>query len=120
MCVCIFFSWQIQSLCLSIKSILSINLCFVHHVSSLSDDYGNVPCNTVHLIKVVCLTTNRVFTPKQKYPGLFYGFDPLLFNSGLHEVCPDRSGSGMTVHHVPILTNQKTDGVETGPFLQST
>ena len=30
--------------------------CFVHHVSSLSTINGNVPCDTVHLIKVVCLT----------------------------------------------------------------
>lgn len=30
--------------------------CFVHHVSILSTINGNVPCDTVHLIKVVCLT----------------------------------------------------------------
>lgn len=39
--------------------------CFVHHVSSLSTINGNVPCDTVHLIKVVCLTirfvSSRVF-----------------------------------------------------------
>lgn len=34
--------------------------CFVHHVSSLSTINGNVPCDTVHLIKVVCLTIRFV------------------------------------------------------------
>lgn len=34
--------------------------CFVHHVSSLSTINGNVPCDTVHLIKVVCLTIRSV------------------------------------------------------------
>lgn len=37
--------------------------CFVHHVSSLSTINGNVPCDTVHLIKVVCLTI--LFVPSQ-------------------------------------------------------
>lgn len=30
--------------------------CFMHPVSSLSTSNGIVPCDTVHLIKVVCLT----------------------------------------------------------------
>lgn len=34
--------------------------CFVHHVSSLSTINGNVPCDTVHLIKVVCLTVQSL------------------------------------------------------------
>lgn len=63
-CVCArvrAFSWQIQS-CF-IQPVLSINesiQCFVHHVSSLSTFNGNVPCDTVHLIKVVCLTVAGV------------------------------------------------------------
>lgn len=33
---------------------------FVHHVSSLSTINGDVSCDTVHLIKVVCLTVFSV------------------------------------------------------------
>lgn len=35
---------------------------FVHHVSSLSTINGDVSCDTVHLIKVVCLTVNSPMT----------------------------------------------------------
>lgn len=37
--------------------------CFVHHVSSLSTINGDVPCDTVHLIKVVCLTIRAGILP---------------------------------------------------------
>lgn len=61
-CVCVrALSWQIQS-CFNqpVQSISESIQCFVHHVSSLSTINGNVPCDTVHLIKVVCLTVAGV------------------------------------------------------------
>lgn len=41
--------------------------CFVHHVSSLSTITGNVSCDTVHLIKVVCLTISSASSSPKFY-----------------------------------------------------
>ena len=54
--VCVWFFFLPADCVTAYVTFNSINQIFVHHASNFSAVNGIVPCNTVHLIKVVCLT----------------------------------------------------------------